>query len=118
MGEIAALRAKRLEQEAEQRKLEIAENIECIEKEEKVRIEKVDAFVRQEAKEIKNMIKQEDVVKAIEEALANPVDYEFAIDTEGHIFRGRTTKSSKVPRENREKLTMKSKGRLSIIFHL
>ena len=37
-------------------------------------------------------------------ALDNPVDYEFCIDNVGHIYRGRYTKSTLVPEEEREQI--------------
>ena len=40
-----------------------------------------------ETESMKNRIRQEDIGRAVEEALANPVDYEYAIDTEGHMYR-------------------------------
>ena len=45
--------------------------------------------------------------KAIEEAIANPTDYNFAIDDDGHVFRGRNTKPSDVEREEWEQLEAK-----------
>ncbi len=47
---------------------------------------------------------QEALAKAIEHALDNPVDHEFAIDLEGNIYRGRYTKSTSVPPNKREKI--------------
>lgn len=53
---------------------------------------------------VKTFIKREDLEDAIETALANPADYNFAIDEEGYIFRGRNTKPEDVAVEDREKL--------------
>ena len=40
--------------------------------------------------------------KVIEIALDNPIDYEYAIDKEGFIYRGRETKSILVSKDERE----------------
>lgn len=56
---------------------------------------------------VKTFIKQEDLEKAIEEAMANPSDYNFAIDQDGHVFRGRNTKPEDVKREEWEQLESK-----------
>lgn len=45
--------------------------------------------------------------KAIEEAMANPKDFNFAIDEDGHIFRGRNTRPEDVDEKDREKLESK-----------
>merc|ERR1711874_736302 len=103
---VAQLRQKRLEEMKVETRVRIEVELEEAEEKERIRIETADAFVRQEAEEIDNSIKVENVQEAIEEALDNPVDYEFAIDTQGHIFTGRETKSKKVPKEKWEKLPM------------
>lgn len=113
---VAARRAKRLEEEAMKRKLKIETEIKEIERKESERMESVESFVMKEVEEIENMIKPENIQSAIEEALDNHVDYEFAIDTEGHIYRGRGTKSKKVPHEKREKLTLATKEDHKSIF--
>ena len=61
-------------------------------------------YIKQETKALDNRIRLEDLEKAIETALDNPIDLEFAIDTEGHIYRGRETKSILVKKEDREKI--------------
>ena len=49
-------------------------------------------------------IRAEDLDRAIETALQNPIDHEFAIDLQGNIYRGRYTKSIEVPAKDREKV--------------
>jgi hypothetical protein len=41
----------------------------------------------------KTYIPKESIGEAVEQALGNTVDYNFAIDTRGNMYRGRTTKS-------------------------
>ena len=50
-------------------------------------------------------IKREDIVRAIEEALANPLNYNFAIDLEGFVYRGAETSINNIPEDKREKLS-------------
>lgn len=53
---------------------------------------------------VKTFIKREDLEKAIEEAMANPKDYNFAIDQDGHVLRGHNTCVEDVDEKDREKL--------------
>ena len=103
---IAAARQERLVREAEERKQRIEQELREFDIKEAERLEAVEVMVEKEKEEIDNRIKQEDLVKAIETALANPIDLEYAIDLQGNIFRGRTTKSKKVKPENYEKLPL------------
>jgi len=59
-------------------------------------------FIHSETKAIENRITLENMEAAIEEAMNNPLDYEYAIDRDGYIYRGRETKSLLVPPEDRE----------------
>ena len=49
-------------------------------------------------------IQPENMEKAIEEALANPVDVNFAIDLDGYVYRGKETSIDNIPEEKRERL--------------
>merc|ERR1712096_319627 len=104
---IAALRVDRLK-EAEERKYRIASELAEFEESEKTRLVAVDEIVGKHKAEMEKRIRVEDLEKAVETALANPVDFEFAIDKEGHMFRGRTTKCKKVEPKNYEKITLAS----------
>jgi hypothetical protein len=46
-----------------------------------------------------SFITRENIDQAIEEALANPVDYNFSIDLQGNIHRGRLTVPEKIPED-------------------
>ena len=96
--------------EAEERKERIAQELREFDVKEAERLEEMEALVEREAEQIDNRIKQEDLEKAIETALANPIDLEYAIDFQGNIFRGRSTKSKKVKPENYEKLPLASEN--------
>ncbi|KAG0722001.1 putative 28S ribosomal protein S26, mitochondrial [Chionoecetes opilio] len=53
---------------------------------------------------VKTFIKREDLEQAIEAAMEDPTDYNFALDPDGHVFRGRNTRPEDVPKEEWEKL--------------
>lgn len=103
-GRIAEQRTERLKREAEQRNKDIALELAAVAQKEETRLAEVDKMVQKETVEIMQRIKPADLATAIERALDHPVDYEFAIDTKGHIFRGRTTKSLKIHPSKYEKL--------------
>ena len=96
--------------EAEERKVRIKQELEDFEKREEERLDRVDKIVEKHQSEMERRIEPEQLEKAIETALANPVDYEFAIDLEGNIFRGRTTKSKKIKPEDFEKMSLASEN--------
>merc|ERR1719154_320005 len=93
---IAALRATRLMEESERRKIVIAERLQEYDVREAEQLERAEVLVDREVGEMEKRIREEDLVRAIETALANPLDVEYAIDLKGNIFRGRKTKSKKV----------------------
>merc|ERR1712001_663207 len=64
--------------------------------------EELTEFIHSETKAIENRITLENLEAAIEEAMNNPIDYEYAIDRDGYIYRGRETRSLLVPPEDRE----------------
>merc|ERR1712050_117703 len=105
---VSILRAARLVKEAEERKVRIKQELEDFENREQERLVRVDKIVEKHKSEMERRIEPEELEKAIETALANPVDYEFAIDLEGNIFRGRTTKSKKIKPEDFEKMSLAS----------
>ena len=103
---IAALRAERLKVEMAEKKREIEDELAAAREKEAARLATAKEVVEQTEVAMKDAVRPENLEKAIEEALANPVDYEFAIDREGHIYRGRYTKSNEIPPALREKLKM------------
>ena len=107
---IAALRAKRLLEESERKKILISERLQQFDVSEAEKLERVEVFVDREKQEMENRIREEDLVRAIETALANPIDLEFAIDLNGNIFRGRKTKSKKVNPAYYEQIPLSSES--------
>ena len=81
------MRAARLVKEAEERKVRIKQELEEFENREEERLGRMDQIVEKHQSEMEKRIEPDQLEKAIEIALANPVDYEFAIDLEGNIFR-------------------------------
>lgn len=94
----------RLQQEMEDIKITIEAQLQAKEEEERERLVLADAYVRREAVLINKRIEPQALEEAIIKALDSPMDPEFALDRDGHIYRGRATKSMKVPKDNREKL--------------
>ena len=83
-------------EESERRKIVIAERLQEYDVREAEQLERAEVLVDREVGEMEKRIREEDLVRAIETALANPLDVEYAIDLKGNIFRGRKTKSKKV----------------------
>ena len=96
--------------EAEERKVRIKQELEDFEKKEEERLVRMDKIVEKHQSEMERRIEPEQLEKAIETALANPVDYEFAIDLDGNIYRGRSTKSKKMKSEDVEKIPLTSEN--------
>merc|ERR1711887_64123 len=107
---VAMQRQIRLKKEAEERKIRISEELADFEEKEKMRLALVDEMVERHKVEMEKRIRVEDLEKAIETALANPVDFEYAIDKDGNIFRGRTTKSKKIEPKDYEKIPLACEG--------
>merc|ERR1719264_1876998 len=83
-------------EESERRKIVIAERLQEYDVREAEQLERAEVLVDREVGEMEKRIREEDLVRAIETALANPLDVEYAIDVKGNIFRGGKTKSKKV----------------------
>lgn len=97
------LREKRLEEELEAQ-LDFARKrieIELIKQEEKQ--QEADEFVRQLKAEAKSFITRENIDQAIENALNNPVDYNFALTPNGEKIFGRET----TYKEDKQKISVK-----------
>ena len=62
---------------------------ELVERQEEKRLqdEELTEFIHSETKAVENRINLENLESAIEEAMNNPIDYEYAIDRNGYIYR-------------------------------
>ena len=103
---VAAIREERLKREDEERRDRIKIELQEFERSEAERIAAANKFIREQALEIDGRIKKEDIEEAILKALNSPIDYEYAIDTEGHIFRGRTTRAKDMDTKDMVKLPL------------
>ncbi len=101
---VAKKREIRLKKEAIEAEEQIREHIKELEREETEKIARTEELIRAETEAMENRIKQEDFERAVEIALDNPIDHEFAIDLQGNIYRGRETKSILVAQEDRESI--------------
>ena len=103
--EIAAKRVKRLKLEAKQEEERIKLEL-IVDREQKLKKQsESDRIVLSEEKQLELRVKSlDDLESAINFALDNPKDNEFAIDKSGYIYRGRYTKSILVPMDKREKI--------------
>ncbi|KAM7358244.1 mitochondrial ribosomal protein S26 [Cochliomyia hominivorax] len=88
--EIALIREQRLAREREEKAKYVEERLRLAREREEERMEKIEALVKKEKELSKTFITRENLELAIEQALANPVDYNFSIDLHGNIYRGRT----------------------------
>lgn len=75
------------------------------EQQQRVQMQQIEEIVRQEKENSKNFITPENLDEAIDKALANAVDYNYAIDLAGNVYKGRETTPESV--EAREKQTLK-----------
>jgi len=103
--QVALRREARVAEEAKEKEIQIAEELRVHGEMEKRRLELADQLVRDEIEDLKNVITDEEsLLKAVQNALDNPIDYEYSIDLEGNIYHGRYTKATKVPEEQRKQI--------------
>ncbi|XP_067633199.1 small ribosomal subunit protein mS26-like, partial [Eurosta solidaginis] len=88
---IAAERNERILKERESKAAIIRERLEAARLREEEKFERAEEIVRREKELAKTFINHENLDVAIEQALANPVDYNFSLDLKGNIYRGRKT---------------------------
>nr|CAG4644379.1 EOG090X0FQ9 [Lepidurus arcticus] len=85
----AAVREARLARQREQEKEHISQLLVSEQMLSRKRLDEVEELVKKEIGLAELIITRDNVELAIEEALANPVDYNFAIDREGFVYRGK-----------------------------
>ena len=83
-SEISKLREARVLAENEQRKVEILEKLDRAEIRSKELKESIDSKVNMEMENSKTFITEENLQQYIEQALANPVDFNYSIDQQGN----------------------------------
>jgi small subunit ribosomal protein S26 len=104
--QVALLREQRLIRLQEAREESILAKKIAFEERQKERLEMAEQLVREEKERAKFYITADNIDKAIEEALASPLDHNYAIDLEGHIYQGRKTKPSDISSDKLEKITV------------
>ncbi|XP_050679603.1 probable 28S ribosomal protein S26, mitochondrial [Leptidea sinapis] len=97
----------------ERRKKELSEmedfalaRMEAIDREKRERVEKASEQIKREKELSETFISREKLEEAIDYALANPVDYNYAIDLKGNMHTGRDTP---IQYENKERVQVSSK---------
>lgn len=90
---IASERNVRLANEREAKVAYVQERLDAHKLKEEERIERANTRVQYEIQQSKTFITHENLDEAIELALANPVDYNYAIDMAGNLYKGRATQS-------------------------
>lgn len=86
--EIAKIRNERIIKENAERAEFIKSRLEAKKIRDKERIDKADEMVRREKANAPSFITSANIDQAIEEALANPVDFNFSIDLQGGLYKG------------------------------
>lgn len=81
--EIAKKRNVRVEEENERRREEILQNIENKKQREQAILKEVEEKIKREQIAAKSYITRENIDQIIEQALANPIDFNFYIDLQG-----------------------------------
>ena len=99
---IAQVRKVRIQKEQLEEEEAIQKELLGHQEQKRLQDEELTEFILSETKAIENRITLESLESAIEEAMNNPIDYEYAIDRNGYIYRGRETRSLLVPPEDRE----------------
>ncbi|KAH8260888.1 hypothetical protein KR044_000019 [Drosophila immigrans] len=92
-AKIAGERELRLAKERDEKIAYVQERLEAGKLREEERRERADEHVRREIEQSKTFVTRANLDEAIETALANPVDHNFAIDLAGNLYRGRGTQS-------------------------
>uniref|UniRef100_A0A336LUY8 Small ribosomal subunit protein mS26 n=1 Tax=Culicoides sonorensis TaxID=179676 RepID=A0A336LUY8_CULSO len=87
-AECAKVRAARMEQKLKEQRDYVLERLQAKEERDEEREERIRNIIEQQKIEAKNFITEENIDEAIERAIANVVDYNFAIDLDGNMYKG------------------------------
>ena len=72
--------------------------------ERKLQIEEARKKIEETKELVKQFILKESLERAVEEAIANPTDYNFALDLEGYVYPGYSSKIEEMKIRDLEKL--------------
>uniref|UniRef100_A0A023F743 Small ribosomal subunit protein mS26 n=1 Tax=Triatoma infestans TaxID=30076 RepID=A0A023F743_TRIIF len=95
-AEVKLLREETLAKEKEAEIEEILNSIEETRIKMQERQQYIENIVRLEKEKSKSYITAENIDEALDKALENPVDYNFAVDLKGNVYYGRNNKPPKV----------------------
>nr|SVE88958.1 EOG090X0FQ9 [Daphnia sinensis] len=98
----AMLREERLKIQAEKTQKNVLASLIKKEREAKQHEIQIEDFLTKQMST--PFIQPENIEKAIEDALANPVNFNFALDLDGYVYRGKETSIDMIPEEKRERL--------------
>nr|CAG4641277.1 EOG090X0FQ9 [Eulimnadia texana] len=101
----AKLREERLAREMEIDRERAERSLRLKEAEKQRALEEIEVFIREQKALATTFITRDSIETAILEALANPVDFNFAINKDGFVFRGKKVNIDDIPPEQRERLT-------------
>lgn len=96
-AESAAMRQERLAIEREKRHERILQEVEARAALDEENFEFAENMVRHEKEQSSTFILPEQIDAAIEEALANPTDFNYAIDLKQNVYYGRRTATKPAP---------------------
>lgn len=88
-AEVAKVREARLEREAKVQERVVLQKLAAKERREEKASERIKKVVVEQKQQQHTFITEENIDQAIEHALANPTDYNYAIDLNGNMYRGR-----------------------------
>ncbi|KAK5646814.1 hypothetical protein RI129_005278 [Pyrocoelia pectoralis] len=94
--QIKVEREERVAKELEENIEDAKKRLEARNERQLIKLQNADEIVRHEIEASKDFITPEKLDAAIEYALNNPVDYNYAIDLDGNIIEGRETGSRKL----------------------
>lgn len=87
-AECAKIRAARMEKKLKEQQQYVLERLAAKEEREEEQRLKVREVIEMQKEQVKHFITEENIDEAIERALANVVDYNFAIDLDGNMIKG------------------------------
>ena len=93
--EVSKIRNARIAKETAEQREFIQSRLELKKIRDAENLAKIEELVRKEKENAATFITRDNIDKAIEEALANPVDYNFAIDSSGVIHKGEKSAEEK-----------------------
>lgn len=102
---MAALREARAVARREALEAAVMLDIQEREKEEEERLKNAAVIIQQQQEITRSYLPREQIEQAVESAMASPAVYDFAVNVEGYVVRGRDKRHVDLSREEMERLT-------------